>query len=791
MKPKLLQGFFLGDLFVEPLKGSVTGRGFSEKLSPDAAEVLLRLADSPGSVVTREALLEKVWGAGNGDDDALSQAIAEVRQALHDPEEYPTLIQALPRRGYRLTLDPRFPGDDAAGIPTGTRGAPALDDLSFIQNIRQRGVLEAALAYLVFGWLLIQVADVVFEQLLLPEWTGRFVTYFVIAGFPVVLLLSWYLEYRDGKAVLDTGAGLSRPRKRLTRTYLSIVGSLAVASILVFAYDRFIGLPQPEVPLPAAPVAEEAPVEVDPNSIAVLKFLNVDGSEQTEIFASGFADELINRLALLPGTAVPSRGDAWSLGPNPASSDIRRRLRVAYYVEGSVRLVDEALSVNIKLVDSETGFQVTSRNLEAKIEDFNRVLRDITNVAVANLRIVLPEGTQSTLNAMHEDADVDAFILYRRGKEIFLQPRTVESLTAAIDLYRQALTLDPGYAAAHAGLCSAYVELYEETVGADDIREAEVACNAALRSDSRLYMVYSALGELYASTGRIADAEQAFENALAINAKDVQAMAGLAGIYRRTQRFAEAEELLTTAIDRQPGNWRAVNSYGGFLFAMGRYHDAAEQYRLVVSIDPDNVTARNNLGAALTLAAEFEEARTVLEETLALQPIAQTWSLLGIIHYYLGDFDKSVDQHRRAAELASSDALVWLNLADALHFDGQPDEAREAYLKARELGTRRLDVDASDGVALTILAWAEHMLGDSDAALESVDESLQIDPGDPYTWYYDALIRYQTGDRDKALASLAAALEKGYPPGLLVAEPHLGKIRADDRFHAIILDNIR
>ena len=47
----------------------MTGRGVSEQLSPDAVEVLLRLADSPGSLVTREALLEKVWGAGNGDGD--------------------------------------------------------------------------------------------------------------------------------------------------------------------------------------------------------------------------------------------------------------------------------------------------------------------------------------------------------------------------------------------------------------------------------------------------------------------------------------------------------------------------------------------------------------------------------------------------------------------------------------------------------------------------------------------------------------------------------------------------
>ena len=64
MKAKLLQGFFLGDLFVEPLKRSVTGRGFSEGLSPEAVEVLLRLANSPGSLVTREDLLEKVWAEG-------------------------------------------------------------------------------------------------------------------------------------------------------------------------------------------------------------------------------------------------------------------------------------------------------------------------------------------------------------------------------------------------------------------------------------------------------------------------------------------------------------------------------------------------------------------------------------------------------------------------------------------------------------------------------------------------------------------------------------------------------
>ena len=791
MKAELLQGFYLGDVFVEPLKGGVTGRDFSEHLAPKAMEVLLQLATAPSSLVTRETLLEKVWGEGNGSREALSHTVSELRHALHDTADNPRFIQTLPRRGYRLILEPRFPGEDEPVTVPGTRNGPGISEMGFVQSLQQRGVLEAALAYLVLGWLLIQVADVVFDQLLLPAWAGTFVIYLVIAGFPVVLLLSWFLEYRDGKAVLDTGPNVRRSRNRFTRTYLSVVGSLAVASVAVFAYDHYVGLPEVEPPAPVAAQPLDDSVTVEPNSIAVLKFLNIDGSEQTEIFASGFAEELINRLARLPGLSVSSRGDAWSLGPTSASTDIRRRLRVAYYVEGSVRLMGDSLSVNVKLVDSETGFQVTSRNFDEKIEEFNRIQREITNVAVANMQIAMPIGAQSMLDSMYEEADLDAYILYRRGKEIFEQPRSAESMSRAIDLYQQALSFDPDYAAAHAGLCNAYVWLYELDGGTDGIDQAEVACAAALRSDLRLHMVYAALGDLYRKTGRIGEAERAYNSALAINAQDVQAMAGLAEVYRQTQRFPEALELLNTAIARQPGNWRTINSLGGILFYTGRYLEAAAQYRQVVLLDPENFTARSNLGSALTMAAEFEEARQVFEEALAIQPTQDSYSNLGVIYYFLGEFEKSVATHRQAVELAPGLGVTWLNLADSLHFAGQMQASVDAYENARDLSTSALRVNQSDSEAITTLAWSQHMLGNTAAALSSIEQGLRVDPGDPYVYYYDAMIRYQTGDNEAALSSLSAALERGYPAGLLVAEPHLGDIRSDERFHSIIVDNIR
>ena len=787
MKAELLQGFYLGDLLVEPLKRQVTGRGFSEHLTPRASEVLLQLATTPSSLVTRELLLEKVWGKGRGTPEALSNTVREIRQVLHDSVDDPHFIQTLPRRGYRLILEPRPLEKHTSSIVLGAGNGPKIDDLGLLESLQQRGVFEAGLAYLIFGWLLIQIADVIFDQLFLPQWVGTFVTVLVLAGFPIVLVLSWYLEFRDGRAVIDTGPHMRNPRRRFRRTYVSVVGALGIASILVFSYDQVVGLPEEDVSTNVPTVADEDLLPIEPNSIAVLKFLNIDGSERAEIFASGFAEEMINRLARLPAMSVASRGDAWSLGPTSSSDDVRRRLRVAYYVEGSVRLIDETLSVNVKLIDSMTGFQVTSKSFEEKVEDFNRVQRDITNITVASLRIVLPPQSQAILNSMYDEADLDAYILYRRGKEIHERQWTIANKTEAIELYREALAFDPGYAAAHAGVCNAYVDLYEISSSPDYIELAESACSAALTSNPRLYMVFAALGDLYSRTGRIADAENAYHKALAINSQDFQAMGGLADLYRRSQRFPQAEELLNTAIGTQPGNWRAIGRLGTILFTMGRYGEAANAYRQVMFLDPGNYRARSNLGSALTMAGEFEMGRQVLEEALEIQPIQQTYSNLGVIYYYLGEFEKSVAMQRQAVKLTPGRALSWLNLADALHFAGHAEESAAAFRNARDLSSKMLSVDTSDSEAIVTLAWTQQMLGESQVALATVEKGLQIDPSDPYGYYYDALIRYQTGDEEAAFRSLEAALEKGYPAGLLVAEPYLGDLPATDRFHAMII----
>ena len=786
MNSDLLQGFYLRDLFVNPVKGQITGRAGSVHLPPKAMEVLLCLASNPGTLVTRETLIDDVWGAGSGSHEALSHAVSEIRHALNDRIDKPEFVQTLPKRGYRLIVEVETATAHASkSIPEPQNGS-GVGGIGLFENLKQRGVLETALAYLVLGWLLIQIADIVFSQLLLPVWAGTFVTFLVIAGFPIAIVLSWFLEYRDGRTTLHELSPRDSMKRRFSRTYLSVIGALAIAAVVVFIYDKRVGLPQSAVI--QAPLNTENVMlpPVQDNSIAVLPFFNLDGSDETEVFSNGLAEDLITRLSRVPGLLVSSRGDSFTLDPNSASSRVRERLRVGLYLEGSVQIDGDLMRVIVQLIDSETGFHVLSRSFDRPVEGFFEIRDEITKLTVANVRVALPAETQPLPIADYEESDLDAYVLYRRGKEIYEKPRTLESLAEVIRYFEQALDHDSGYAAAHAGLCKTYVARYELSNSVDDIGLAENACSSALASNSRLYMVHTALGDLYHRTGRSSEAEAAYNEALTINPQEVQAMSGLADVYRRQQKHVEAEQLLHTAIGTQPGNWRPIYSLGGFLFSVGRYEEAADAYRQVVLLNPRNYEAREDFGSALIMAGDFEAGKLVYEESLEIEPSRNAYSNLGVIYYYLGEYEKSVATHLKAVDLSPDEAVKWLNLADAYFLSGQKNEAANAFRKAKDLSESRHAVDPTDIDTLFTLAWAQQMLGEQGEAKASIAKGLAMAPNDPYGLYYEALINVRAGEHALAVKSLRLAVNNGYPANMLAAEPYLNELRANTEFRTMI-----
>ncbi|MFC1696076.1 winged helix-turn-helix domain-containing tetratricopeptide repeat protein [Pseudomonadota bacterium] len=786
MNSDLRQGFYLKDLLVEPAKGNVTGKIRSMHLPPKAMEALVCLAECAGQLVTRDELIERVWGSDHGSQEALNRAIREIRNTLDDQAENPRYVQTVLKEGYRLLVQPVFPSDRSSIQAAPTAGMIQSHELGLLDNLKQRGVLETALAYLVIGWLIIQVVDVLFDQLHLPDWAGTFVTVGVIAGFPIAIVLSWFLELRHGRAVLDELSPGDVRRRGFSRTYVSVIAALGLAAIIVFIYDRNVGLP--EAPKTEAVTAMEEIVlpPVQDNSIAVLPFFNMDGSNETRIFSQGLVDDVITRLSRVPGLLVSSRGDAFTLQPNSASQKVRERLRVALYVEGSVQIQGDRLRIIVQLIDSKTGFHILSRSFDRLREDFFDIRDEITELTVANVRVALPPDTQAASDITGDDPSLDVYVLYRRGMDALHQPKNLATLEAAIGWFTQALDIDPGYAAAHAGKCSAYVEAYPVSDDPAYIESAETSCARALALNPNLDVIHTALGDLYQETGKYAEAETSFLAALDINPNSVKSLSGLGTIYMLQKRSDEAETRFRQAIGLHPGDWSAYNSLGYFLYGSGRYAEAAEQYEIVVALDSTNPVGFTNLGTAYMLAGDFSSAAPAYQKAIALEPRKSTYSNLGLMYYYLGQLEESINAHSQAIKLSPNDHLAWSNLGDALWISGKKELAKDAFRTAEELARGAIKVNPNDPYYLMDLAWITTMLDEKQEAEKLIDRARTQAPDDPYTYYYQGLMLLRNGDTDGALASFEISVDKGYSLQMLGADPQLAELRDHPRFIDII-----
>ncbi|MGI9232372.1 MAG: tetratricopeptide repeat protein, partial [Woeseiaceae bacterium] len=562
--------------------------------------------------------------------------------------------------------------------------------------------------------------------------------------------------------------------------------ALAIAAVGVYAYDQSIGLPSAETSQPVAALPEIKLPPVVENSFAVLPFVNLDGSNETQIFADGLVDDVITQLSHVPGLRVASRGDAFSLSPNSPSKMVRDRLRVEMYIEGSVEMAANQLRVTVQMIDSETGFHILSRRFDKPREDIFDVRDKITALTVANVRVALPPDLRASSLKVVEDPSLNAWVLYRRGIEASRQPITIDTIAAALGWFDAALNVDPGYAAALAGKCAVYVEAYDEMDDASFIDKANSACAAALSLNPNLDIVHIALGDLHRHRGEHDDSELAYNRALEIDPSSAESLTGLGIIYARQNRFDEAEASFRKAVDIHPGNFRTYNRLGVFYFRTGRFPEAVQQYEYVVALEPENMNGFGNLGGAYMLSGNFAAAAVAYQKAIDIEPTQNAYSGLGLMHYYLGDLDAAIASHNQAIELQPNDHLARSNLGDALLHAGREEEARREFTKAEAMVEAALDVNPNDPFSMMDLAWILAMLDKHEEARALMDKARSMAPDDPYTHYYDGMVFLRAGDTDAALDALEIAAEKGYSRRMMAAEPHLKELKNDVRFSAIV-----
>jgi TolB-like protein len=328
--------------------------------------------------------------------------------------------------------------------------------LTLFDELKRRNVFRVSIAYIVMAWLVMQVADVILNNIVAPDWIFHVLLLFLLIGFPFAVFFAWAFEMTpDGvkrEHEIDRSESITSQTGRKL-DYLII--AVLIFAVGYFAYDKFVLSEDREAASIKAAV-EGADVQPDDamansKSIAVLPFINMSSDKEQEYFSDGLSEELLNLLAKIPELQVAARTSSFSFkGQNLEIPVIAERLKVAHVLEGSVRKSGNQVRITAQLIHADDGYHLWSDTYDRTLDDVFAIQDEIAAEVVTQLKISLLGEAPKV-----EEIDPEAYSLYLQARHNRYK-LTRESYEQAVTLYEQALTIDPNYAAAWAGLGEVY-----------------------------------------------------------------------------------------------------------------------------------------------------------------------------------------------------------------------------------------------------------------------------------------------------------------------------------------------
>jgi TolB-like protein/Tfp pilus assembly protein PilF len=398
-------------------------------------------------------------------------------------------------------------------------------------------------------------------------------------------------------------------------------------------------------PLTTAVFAGVAPPRTDRRAIGVLPFVNASPDPETEYFADGMTDELIDALTKVEGLHVASRTSVFALKGKP--TDIRTLgalLGVAVVLEGTIRQSGPLLRITARLTDVRDGRHLWSQRYDRNVEDVFAVQDEIALTIVTTLRATLL-GDIGDPTPRRYTADLAAYTLYLKGRYAW-NKRSNEGIAEGVRYFEEAIARDESYALAYTGLadCFALQLDYRGVPVAEGMRRAKELALRALAIDETLAEAHTSLGWV-----------------LFIYDWDWDAAA------REFQRALELNPRYATA--RQWHSW--------LLMAQGRLEEAVAEGRLALELDSASVSIRRSLGWLLYYARQYEAAGEQLQRAVELNPTAEeTHRIVGLVRLQQGRLDQAESAFREAIALSTELAYSRAGLACTVARAGRVAEAR-------------------------------------------------------------------------------------------------------------------
>ena len=229
------------------------------------------------------------------------------------------------------------------------------------------------------------------------------------------------------------------------------------------------------------------------SSIAVLPFTDMSAAKDQGWFCDGIAEEILNALSPLKGLKVAARASAFSFrGKDVDLATIGEKLNVTTVLEGSVRRAGDRVRITVQLNHVQDGFQMWSERYDREIKDIFDVQDEIAKAIAERLRITLADDSDLRL-VPKATANVDAYQLYLKGRALL--NRRAASMPMALEQFKQAVELDPGYALAWAGIADAFTVFgYYGTARPENVRTLAIeAAHKAITLDPNSAEAHTAL----------------------------------------------------------------------------------------------------------------------------------------------------------------------------------------------------------------------------------------------------------------------------------------------------------
>jgi TolB-like protein/Flp pilus assembly protein TadD len=666
--------------------------------------------------------------------------------------------------------------------------------VDFLHRMKQRKLVQWALAYLAGAWVLLQVLGLAVDSYHWSDALMRLAFAVLALGLVVALVLAWYHGERGEQKV--TGPEL-----------LLIALVLAVGGGLLW---RFAWVPEASVApsgTTAAPSAPQASVAAPapPASIAVLPFESLSGDKSNAYFVSGMQDMILTSLSKLDGLKVISRTSTERYASRPENlKQVGAELGVAHILEGSVQRAGDRVLINLQLIDARTDAHLWAESYERDVADVFSVEREVAGAVATALRARLVPGQVAAMGRA-PTASPAAYDLFLRGEyetRKFIGSSDDADIRDAIAHYEGAVAADPRFALAFARLARARLLLYWS--GNDTVPDAGMAA-AAREAAAHAKQLMPGLPEAGLAMADVeyrldldfAGALASYDAVLAQRPQSADALSGKAQALRRLGRYEDSIAAFSAAMTVDPRDSAPVTDRGITRFLAGDLRAAESDLRRAIALNPSDDYAAGNLSMLLLYRdGEPDAARAVLQGRSQLTSITRMQTLV-----CQRRFDAALATLGQPEAGVGSDLALTVGKAQILAYMGKAREARQLLLPdmagfRRQLGA--LPVNSGGGqVPRFALAMGEALLGDDTQALRLAQQGLSLVPPEKdlangsLGLGHAARVYAMLGRGDLLLPMLARirALEGTdtmTSAANLRLDPVWDKVRADPRFQAEI-----